>query len=67
MCIDSSALNTNNMPDGFSLPRIAGLLDRLGKARFYSIIDLASAYHLAIIATRDTIKAVYLAYKGFYE
>ena len=29
----------------FPLPHIAELLDRLGKAKYFSSIDLANAYH----------------------
>ena len=45
MCIDFQALNSNTCLDVFPLPRIADLLDRLGKARYFTSIDLASAYH----------------------
>ena len=45
MCIDFHALNANTKLDVFPLPRIADLLDRLGKAKYFSSIDLATAYH----------------------
>ena len=45
MCIDFRSLNANTRLDVFPLPRIADLLDKLGKARYFSSIDLASAYH----------------------
>ena len=45
MCIDFCALNANTKLDVFPLPRIADLLDRLGKAKYFSSIDLATAYH----------------------
>ena len=45
MCIDFHALNTNTKLDVFPLPCIADFLDRLGKAKYFSSIDLAIAYH----------------------
>jgi len=44
MCIDFRSLNANTKPDVFPLPRISDLLDKLGSARIFSSIDLASAY-----------------------
>ena len=45
MCIDFKSLNSNISLDVFPLPKIADLLDKLGKARCFSSIVLASAYH----------------------
>ena len=44
-CIDFRALDANTRLDIFHLPMIANLLDRLDKARYFSGINLASAYH----------------------
>ena len=41
MCIDCHALNANTKLGVFHLPHIANLLDKLGKAIQFSIIDLA--------------------------
>ena len=43
--LDFCVLNANTKLDVFPLPRIADLLDRLGKAKYFSSIDLATAYH----------------------
>ena len=42
MCIDYRALNKQTIKDRYLLPRINDLLDRLGKAKYFSMIDLAS-------------------------
>ena len=45
MCIDFQALNANTKLDVFLLPHIADLLDKLGKAKYLSSIDLATNHH----------------------
>ena len=45
ICIDFYALNANTKLAVFPLPCIADLLDRLGKVKYFSSIDLATAYH----------------------
>ena len=45
MCINYRALNRQTKLDIFPIPRIADLLDHLGCARFFSSVDLATAYH----------------------
>ena len=45
MCIDFRSLNMNTKLDRYPIPRINDLLDRLGKARVFSKIDLRAGYH----------------------
>ena len=45
MCIDFRSLNKQTKLDVFPIPRIADLLDKLGRATVFSSIDLATAYH----------------------
>ena len=45
MCIDYHALNCQTKLDIFLMPCIADLLDHLGRAHFFSSVDLATAYH----------------------
>ena len=44
-CIDLRRLNSNTVPDAYSLPRIEETLDALGGATWFSTLDLKSAYH----------------------
>ena len=45
ICIYFCELNANIKLDVFPLPHIIDLLDRLGKTKYFSSIDLAIAYH----------------------
>ena len=45
MCIDYRAVNYQTKLDLFPIPCIANLLDRLGHACYFSLADLATAYH----------------------
>ena len=65
MCIDFKSLNANTRLDVFPLPRIADLLDKLGKAMYFSRINLALAYHKVRISAGDTYKTAFLTIKGY--
>lgn len=45
MCIDYRAVNKQLIPDKFPLPRIEDILDRLGRAKYFSVVDLYSGFH----------------------
>lgn len=45
MCVDYRAVNRKLIADKFPLPRIDDILDNLGRAKHFSIIDLFSGFH----------------------
>ena len=70
MCIDFRVLNANRKLDVFTLPYIADLLDKLGKAKLFSSVincDLAIDYHQVRIAVGNMHKTEILTNKGLYE
>ena len=63
MCIEFCAVNANTKLDIFPLPHIADFLDRLGKTKYFSSIDLATSFHWVRIAKGDTYKTKFLLMK----
>lgn len=45
LVVDYRKLNRKLIPDKFPLPRIEDIFDNLGKAKYFSIMDLQSGYH----------------------
>ena len=45
MCVDFRAVNKKLIADKFPLPRIDDILDNLGRAKHFSILDLFSGFH----------------------
>ena len=67
MCIDYHAQNSQTILDVFPIPHIADLLDHLGRAHFFSLVDLATAYHQIRIKQGHEHQTALVTPQGLYE
>ena len=67
MCIDYRALNNITIKNCFPLLRIDDLHDRLGKAQYFTKLDLYSGYHQIPIRQGDEHKTAFTSRYGTYE
>ena len=67
MVIDYRKLNEKTIADKYPIPNISDLLDKLGKCRFFSCIDLASAYQQIEIHPNSIQKTAFSTEGGHFE
>lgn len=67
LCVDYRRLNAKTRKDAYPLPRIDESLDALGGARYFSAIDLASAYNQVEVHPDDRQKTAFTTPMGLFE
>lgn len=66
-CVDYRGLNTITKKNRYPLPRIDETLSRLGKAKFFTRLDLRSAFNLIRIREGDEWKTAFRTRYGLFE
>jgi hypothetical protein len=67
LCVDFRALNRITIKDRYPLPLINDQLDRLGKGKYYTILDMAAGFHQIPIAKDSISKTGFVTPDGHYE
>lgn len=66
-CVDYRALNKITRKDRYPLPLIHETLQRAGKAKWYTKLDVSQAFHRKRIAKGDEWKTAFRTRYGLYE
>ena len=66
-CVDYRQLNQLTYKDSYPLPRIETCLQSIGKAKYFSTIDLRSSYWQTEIDERDRDKSTFATRKGAFR
>ncbi|KAH8236313.1 hypothetical protein KR032_000351 [Drosophila birchii] len=65
--LDFRKLNERTIPDRYPMPNISMILGNLGKAKYFTTLDLKSGYHQITLAERDREKTSFSVNGGKYE
>jgi transposase InsO family protein len=65
--IDYRKVNEKTIDDRYPLPNISDVLDKLGKANYFTTLDLASGFHQIEIHPDDVAKTAFNTEHGHYE
>jgi hypothetical protein len=67
ICVDFRKLNDVTVGDSFPIPNIQDILDRLGRARYFSALDCASGYYQVPVAEEDRVKTAFSTATSHFE
>lgn len=67
LVIDFRKLNEQTIADRYPMPSIPMILANLGKARYFTTLDLRSGYHQIYLAEKDREKTSFSVNGGKYE
>lgn len=65
--IDYRKLNEVTVDDKFPIPNIDQILDRLGRAQYFTTLDLAKGFHQVLVNENDRQKTAFSTPYGHYE
>jgi hypothetical protein len=67
ICVDFRKLNDVTVGDSFPLPNIQDILDKLGRATYFSALDCASGYWQVPLLEEYRVKTAFSTATGHYE
>ena len=65
--IDYRKLNEITVDDKFPIPNIDSLFDKLGRAQYFTVLDLAKGFHQILVDEKDRAKTAFSTPQGHYE
>lgn len=65
--IDYRKLNEITISDKFPIPNIESILDKLGRAQYFSTLDLAKGFHQILVKDEDRCKTAFSTPLGHFE
>lgn len=67
MCVDFRALNANTVKDHYPLPLIDDHIDRLGKCKYFTSLDMATGFHQIRLDPESVPLTGFVTPEGHYE
>ena len=67
LVVDIRRLNEVTVGDYYPLPLISDIVSALGKARYYTTVDLASGFHQVPLREEDLQKTAFSTPGGYFE
>ena len=67
MCVNYRRLNSLSREDAYPMPRIDDLIDRLGKAKFITTLDLTRGYWQMPVVKADQHKTAFVTPFGLFQ
>ena len=67
ICVDLRQVNKAVIPDRYPLPKIDELISELRNAKYFSQLDLASAYHQMLLHPKSRNLTAFITHNGVYR
>ena len=67
LCVDYRKLNAQSRTDAYPMPKVEDILDRDGKPKFITTLDLACGYWQVPVADEDRHKTAFTSPFGLYQ
>ncbi|XP_055384592.1 uncharacterized protein LOC129614186 [Condylostylus longicornis] len=65
--IDYRKLNEITVDDKFPIPNIDSIFDKLGRAQYFTTLDLAKGFHQILVDEKDRLKTAFSTPQGHFE